>query len=1623
MKTTTLLFLTFLLLSNVKAQKNNNISELVPLSQLELQRLASIPDFPAHEMDASSTLPAMVDNSLLSFFRPLFNQSGLECGQAASIGLNFTYEMNLLRNVPGNVPQNQYATHFTYNFINGGSDAGVSYFETWEIVKRLGTPTVADYGGLALGGASRWMTGYDKYYNAMHNRVKDVFTIKAGDEAGLAQLKGWLYNHSGTSSVGGLANIYIQYKVPDAQLAAGTPDAGKWVITTWGGSPNHAITLVGYNDSIRWDYNGDGQYTNTIDINGDGAVNMKDWEIGAFKIANTYGGINSWGNLGFSYVMYKTFADNLGSGGIWNHATHIIKVKQDVTPKITFKVKIKHTSRNKLKIIAGVSQNTAASEPDMLLQLPVFDYQGGDKFMTGGTTEADKTIEVGIDATPLLSSIASGQPAKFFLMLDENDPDALATGEILNFSIISYSGTTNEIACSSTNVPIVENGMTTLFINATLNFDLPVISTNSLPEAKIYEPYSTQLLATAGTSAYQWKYMCDYTEVALPTTFPTVTANQLSVSSTSNGFTEVLLPFEFPFYGKKYNKLYAHVDGYLMFEPDLYPWTFIIYEKTFFKNTKNISPYMSKPLTLFPTEGDGIWYQGDQNGIIFRWKSGMYGSGPTTDLNFAVKLFPDGKIEFYYDDIISNSWVSWNAGISQGDGVNFHALSIVDSLTQPAKNSMFQLTTLPFPTELSITDNGILSGTPSKSYTNVPMKFYVQDNNNLFATKTLNFNTKGVTIQYAINSGGDTLLDYGETAHLSATLKNIGSAPLSDLLLEFSVSDSYISLLDSIQIIGSLLPGQSITVPDAISFFISNQVLDSHVFNTISKVVTSQEIFTRNLSMEALAPVVKVTGVSMVDGNNTILMPGENAIITLTLKNRGGASCENLNLHFAAIDPYLTINQSDTIISMIGSSDSVRLAFPISISASCPNGYISLANLYLSADKEYSVTDSVFFNIGVIAEDFETNNFLRYPWHLSGNSNWVVNANTPYQGTYSANSPVLSDNQWSNMTISLNVLSASEISFYYKVSSENNYDFLRFYIDGVEQAKWSGEVAWAKAVFPVQAGTHTFVWNYSKDYSVSAGSDKAWVDFIIWPANDDLLLIANAGNDDFMCTPSLYALNPSIVNAESVFWTTAGDGSFDNSTISKANYLPGNGDIINGGVVLTIHASRAGMNASVDNMTLAVYKGATVNCGNNASVCQYNPFYISQATAENYTNLMWTTSGDGFFNDNTILNPQYYPGIGDKNYGSVMLILTASGLTQCSVVVDTLLLFIQPYITAYAGANQTINHGAYTQLTGSASGSAVISYHWQPEDLVLTPNQPTTFTENLISSSVLTLTATDFNTGCYNVDTVIISVVGGPMGVSVEATPTNICRSSWSQLNALASGGSGNYTYNWTSIPAGFTSFLPNPMVAPLESTQYFVLVDDGASTVESSVLIQVDTITPEQPSQPIGPVSVNTIIVPVTQYQSVSNGNSENFKWKILPTNAGVINFFGASCTIEWDSVFEGIAYLALSDSNSCGESTFSEDLIIQVSRTISTPENASKAEMYFVPNPASSIVHIYCELTSNVECLVINHLGQIQNKEILEFNGCESKLNVSKLMPGVYTVVLKSGAKSFSDKLIIIK
>jgi hypothetical protein len=165
------------------------------------------------------------------------------------------------------------------------------------------------------------------------------------------------------------------------------------------------------------------------------------------------------------------------------------------------------------------------------------------------------------------------------------------------------------------------------------------------------------------------------------------------------------------------------------------------------------------------------------------------------------------------------------------------------------------------------------------------------------------------------------------------------------------------------------------------------------------------------------------------------------------------------------------------------------------------NGYCDSTDLNKSGDvdsKDYGLFAGNWSSAliaRVLDEDFETGDFSKYDWQHSGDASWVVVSDVKYEGSYCAKSGSISHGEQTVLEISVNT-GIGSVSFYCKVSSEADEDYLRFYIDGDLQAGWSGEQDWSLQEYVITSGPHTLKWLYMKDASMSNGSDCAWIDKI-----------------------------------------------------------------------------------------------------------------------------------------------------------------------------------------------------------------------------------------------------------------------------------------------------------------------------------------------------------------------------------------------------------------------------------------------------------------------------------------------------------------------------------------------
>jgi bacillolysin len=138
------------------------------------------------------------------------------------------------------------------------------------------------------------------------------------------------------------------------------------------------------------------------------------------------------------------------------------------------------------------------------------------------------------------------------------------------------------------------------------------------------------------------------------------------------------------------------------------------------------------------------------------------------------------------------------------------------------------------------------------------------------------------------------------------------------------------------------------------------------------------------------------------------------------------------------------------------------------------------------------------------AQGFEAGSALPSEFQTTGTAGWTTDTSTAGSGIRSARSGTIGNNGWSELSLARRLSSSATMSFKYRVSSEAGFDFFSFYIDGEQvclagACERSGEVGWTTWSGSLSAGTHMFTWVYEKDFIVSSGSDRAWIDDISIP--------------------------------------------------------------------------------------------------------------------------------------------------------------------------------------------------------------------------------------------------------------------------------------------------------------------------------------------------------------------------------------------------------------------------------------------------------------------------------------------------------------------------------------------
>ena len=199
-------------------------------------------------------------------------------------------------------------------------------------------------------------------------------------------------------------------------------------------------------------------------------------------------------------------------------------------------------------------------------------------------------------------------------------------------------------------------------------------------------------------------------------------------------------------------------------------------------------------------------------------------------------------------------------------------------------------------------------------------------------------------------------------------------------------------------------------------------------------------------------------------------------------------------------DVEIALLKGGVLQSVLSPAETNDGSFSWTVSAGLPAGSNYKVRIRSVSNPAFSDTSDAFFEIKAYPTLADALDTTEWSWTTGGNSNWSHQATTTHDGVDAARSGTIADDESSYLQSTFT--GPGTLTFWWKVSSEAYYDYLRFYLDGAEQtgslSKISGEVDWVQKTATVPAGVHTVKWEYRKDSSVSSGSDAAWVDQVVF---------------------------------------------------------------------------------------------------------------------------------------------------------------------------------------------------------------------------------------------------------------------------------------------------------------------------------------------------------------------------------------------------------------------------------------------------------------------------------------------------------------------------------------------
>lgn len=351
------------------------------------------------------SIPSSVDLSLSNYFPPIGNQGNIgSCTSWATAYYQFGYQIAAMNNWDAKHDFTKcFSPKFIYNIVKDNYNESSSYYDNYTILQNHGAVRYSEFepsSEYTLSEINEWCINTNCLENALRNRISAtnevVFSnsfmqtpITSPYSTNLSIMKHLISTGhvlAIETYMGNKENLSLDGSsfVGNSLWRFGLASNGEIVCKECVNPPNnnlgHAMTVVGYDDNIWYDYNQNGL--------------QEDFELGAFKLANSWG--TDYCNNGFIWVMYdalnkqSNFSSSSGRFEAFvQYQYHYIEVAS-FDLELIAKVTVSNNSREDIGIDLGIS-SLSQTVPSTYMTT-IFNQKGGPYPIEGIGLNSEATI-------------------------------------------------------------------------------------------------------------------------------------------------------------------------------------------------------------------------------------------------------------------------------------------------------------------------------------------------------------------------------------------------------------------------------------------------------------------------------------------------------------------------------------------------------------------------------------------------------------------------------------------------------------------------------------------------------------------------------------------------------------------------------------------------------------------------------------------------------------------------------------------------------------------------------------------------------------------------------------------------------------------------------------------------------------------------------------------------------------------------------------------------------------------------------------------------------------------------------------------------------------------------------